>query len=55
LQGSRPWAVFVVTQHTDRFLLMTPIVKGGSVAEWIACWTREQQGPGSNHSRDAVG
>ena len=28
---------------------------GGSVAEWLACWTRSQKDPGSNRSRDAVG
>jgi len=28
---------------------------GGSVAEWLACWTQAQKDPGSNHSRDAVG
>ena len=27
----------------------------GSVAEWLACWTRAQKGPGSNRSRDVVG
>ena len=27
---------------------------GGSVAEWLACWTQAQEGPGSNRSRDAV-
>ena len=26
----------------------------GSVAEWLACWTQAQKGPGSNRSRDAV-
>ena len=26
-----------------------------SVAEWLACWTQVQKGPGSNRSRDAVG
>ena len=26
-----------------------------SVAEWIACWTQAQEGPGSNRSGDAVG
>jgi len=26
----------------------------GSVAEWLACWTRAQKGMGSNRSRDAV-
>ena len=30
-------------------------VVGGSVAEWLACWTQAQMGPGSNRSRDAVG
>jgi len=28
---------------------------GGSVAEWLACWTQAQKGPSSNRSRDAVG
>ena len=28
---------------------------GGSVAEWLACWTRAQKGPCSNRSRDAIG
>jgi len=27
---------------------------GGSVAEWLACWTQAQNGPGSNRSREAV-
>ena len=31
------------------------IQQGGSVAEWLACWTRAQKGLGSNRSRDAVG
>jgi len=28
---------------------------GGSVAEWMACWTQALKGPGLNRSRDAVG
>ena len=28
---------------------------GGLVAEWLACWTQAQKGPGSNRSCDAVG
>ena len=28
---------------------------GGSVAEWLACWTQAQKGLGSNRSRDTVG
>jgi len=31
------------------------LLQGGPVAEWLACWTRVQKGPGSNRSRDAVG
>jgi len=31
------------------------IVGGGSVAEWLACWTQAQKGLGSNRSRYAVG
>ena len=26
-----------------------------TVAEWLACWTQAQKGPGSNRSRDAFG
>jgi len=29
--------------------------EGGSVADWLACWTQAQKGLGSNRSRDAVG
>ena len=28
------------------------LLHGGSVAEWLACWTPVQKGPGSNRSRD---
>ena len=28
---------------------------GGSVAEWLACWTQAQKGLRSNRSRYAVG
>jgi len=28
--------------------------RGGSVAEWLACWTQAQEGSGSNRIRDAV-
>jgi len=31
------------------------LYEGGSVAEWLACWTQAQKGLGSNRSRDAVG
>jgi len=29
--------------------------KGGSVAEWLACWTQAQKCLGSNRSRNTVG
>jgi len=31
------------------------ITWGGSVAEWLACWTQALKGPGSSRRRDAVG
>ena len=31
------------------------VAVGGSVAEWLACWTEAQKGPSSNHSCDTVG
>jgi len=36
------------------FYLLAFYLSGGSVAEWLACWTQAQKGPGSNRSRDAV-
>ena len=38
-----------------RCLLQIVSSWGGSVAEWLACWTQAQKGPGSNRGRDAVG
>jgi len=29
------------------------MVRGGSVAEWLACWTQAQKGLGSNHTHRA--
>jgi len=37
------------------FISCYPSMTGGSVAEWLACWTQAQKGLGSNHSHDAVG
>ena len=34
--------------------LILDVSQGGWVAEWLACWTQAQKGPGSNRSRDAV-
>jgi len=34
-------------------LVITP--RGGTVAEWLACWTQAEKGVGSNRSREAVG
>jgi len=30
------------------------VMMGGSVAEWLACWTQAQKGSLSNRSREAV-
>ena len=35
--------------------VITITITGGSVAEWLACWTQVQKVPGSNRSCDAVG
>ena len=40
-------------EHPHSMLPRTEL--GGLVAEWLACWTQAQKGPGSNRSRDAVG
>jgi len=37
------------------FTYLQLLLLGGSVAEWLACLTQAQKGPGSNRSRDAVG
>jgi len=50
-KGNQWWSVY--TGYSCISLPYSPC--GGSVAEWLACWTQAQKGPGSNHSRDAVG
>ena len=40
--------------HTYLFAASS-FITGGSVAEWLACWTQAQKGPSSNCTRDAVG
>ena len=47
-------AVYSCDHCIDIILLFCNFTSGGSVAEWLACWTQVQKGPGSNHSRDAV-
>ena len=37
-----------------RILRYVYMPSGGSVAEWLACWTQTQKGPGSNLSRHDV-
>jgi len=39
----------------SRSLSFLSCALGGSLAEWLACWTQAQKGLGSNRSRDAVG
>jgi len=44
------------TRHNTVQCFKFPLVySGGSVVEWLACWTQAQKGPVSNRSRDAVG
>jgi len=45
---------FIFIYHNYAALLVK-VGLGGSVAEWLACWTQAQKGLGSNCSRDAVG
>jgi len=53
IQGKLRTLPFVCTRiYLIAFILAA---LGGSVAEWLACWTQAQKGPGSNRSRDAVG
>jgi len=40
--------------HDASFSFDKQLHRGGSVAEWLACWIQAQKGPGSNRSRDAV-
>jgi len=51
LRGLLRFLLFL--EVTDLLNLMS--YKGGSVAEWLACWTQAQKGPGSNRNRNAVG
>ena len=52
-------ATLIVTHAYNRYTVLTrtcvSTLMGGSVAEWLACWTQAQKGPGSNRSRYAVG
>jgi len=39
------------------YVIVTPWFgsQGSSVAEWLACWTQAQKGPGSNSSKTLSG
>ena len=54
---SVPWTdIGTHTSIPDSWVsLATYQLQGGSVTEWLACWTQAQKGPGSNRSHDAVG
>jgi len=45
-------SIILLWQHFDYVL---PVLVGGSVAEWLACWTQVLNGLSSNRSRDAIG
>jgi len=43
------------TQMNSKVMAQYICKYGGSVAEWLACWTQALDGPGSNRSHDVVG
>ena len=45
-------SVVMMTKLEERNRVSACCLLGGSVAEWLACWTQAQKGPGSNRSRD---
>jgi len=47
-------SVVVLVRVWENFTFLV-LVEGGSVAEWLACWTQAQKGPGSNRCHAAVG
>jgi len=47
--------IHMLSHGTTDILQNYSIQLGGSVDEWLACWTQVQMGLGSNRSRDAVG
>jgi len=53
-QVSQPLNIVATIHRVRASLNHGRLLEGGSVAEWLACWTRAQKGPGSNRSRDAV-
>ena len=57
LEGTDPFhfsPLFLLPLLSRRDRHCTSGFRGGSVVEWLACWTQAQKGPGSNRSRDAV-
>jgi len=53
-EGGRLSRPSVVCALVPAFYMSLATQQGGSVAEWLACWTQAQKGLGSNRSRDAV-
>jgi len=47
--------VVPATAHSAIRPAASAALNGGSVADWLVCWTQAQKGLGSNRSRDAVG
>ena len=57
-QGLRPRPRWGSLQRSPRPLAALRALllwRGGSVAEWLACWIQAQKGPGSNRSRAPSG
>jgi len=55
ITASFKWRLHDTTRRTTGFPSEVTTSWRYTVAEWLACWTRVQKGPGSSRSRDAVG
>ena len=53
--SSKPVTVATKEPSVPPHIIRATILLGGTVAEWLACWTQALKGPGSNRSRDAIG
>ena len=52
--GRKTLLLTIWLPYSYRSLGYLVVPRGGSVAEWLACWTQAQKGLDSNRSRDAV-
>ena len=55
MDASRKWIDLLRVSSVLFICYCLVTVLGGSIAEWLVCWTRAHKGPGSNRNRDPVG